>query len=128
MKVDVEFNPDKSLDFIITTDENENGLHMVYHISKPMKYGVDIWKQIRNTKTGNSHYEGSKMTERSGYNITVLFNENLGTSQHIRCCDGIIQFVMEIDRGNKTRYSLMSIKLPIEMCYDSLEKIISYVS
>ena len=89
-----------------------------------MKYGVDIWKQIRNGNTASSQYEGSKMSERIGYNIMVLFNEKLGTSQHIRYSDGILEFAIEIDRGDKTRYSLMSVKVPIENCFDALDKII----
>jgi hypothetical protein len=118
--VDVNFLDDGTLDLIIIQDV----LVITYHIPCPLKYGVDIWKQIRNGNTASSQYEGSKMSERIGYNIMVLFNEKLGTSQHIRYSDGILEFAIEIDRGDKTRYSLMSVKVPIENCFDALDKII----
>ena len=109
INVDVAFLEDGALQFII----KQGSLEMIYHISCPMKYGISIWQQLRNNST-----------EHSGYNLTVLFNEKLGTSQHIRSNARMIEFAIEMDRGDKTRYSLMSVKVPIEICYDSLDKII----
>ncbi len=121
INVDVVFLEDGTLNFII----KQNSLEMIYHISCPMKYGISIWQQIRDSKHGGLHYDGSKMADRTEYNITVLFNEKLGTSQHIRSNAGILEFAIEIDRGNKICYSLMSVKVPIETCYDSIDKIIA---
>jgi hypothetical protein len=125
MIVDIVFQSDNSCDFIIKSSQN-TVTEIIFHISSPLKYGVDIWKQIRNSKIGCTHYDGSKMTERTGYNIKVLFNEKLGTSQHIQCYDGILEFAIELDRGEKKRYSLLSIKVPLESCYNAIDKIIEY--
>jgi len=118
--IDVMFLEDGSLDVIIKQVQ----LSMLFHIATPLKYGVSIWRDIRDSKTGSNHYEGSKMLDRMGYNITVLFNENNGNYQYIRSKEGMLEFGMEEDRGNKSLYCKMSVEIPIDICYDVLNKII----
>ena len=120
--VDVMFLEDKKLDFLI----KQNDTMMIFHIACPLKYGIDIWKNVRNSKTGGIRYEGCKMSERQCYNITILFNEEKGICQYIRAEEGILEFGMEQERGNKTRYCKMSVKVPIENCYNALDKIIEH--
>ena len=117
--VDVVFITTGGLKFIIKKDL----LEIEFYISVPKKY-KDIWKQIRNSKNGSNHYQGSKMTARNGYNITVLFSETDDSEQYIKCIDGIVKFGIKLERAGATHYSLLTVKIPIESCYDAFDKII----
>lgn len=95
-----------------------------FHINNPNKYGFEIWQHLRNSKTGESRYDGARI-EKKGYNMTILFNDNYvnGTYHYIKSIDGILEMGIKHNHGNAKMY-FSTIKIPIEYCYDILDKII----
>jgi hypothetical protein len=122
--VDVKFTDSNKFIFII----KQGMLEMNFNIASPLKFGFAKWKDLRESYIDSAHYNGCKMSDRKGYNFTIYFNENNGNYQYIRCAEGIMEFGMEENRGNKELYCNMFFKIPIELCYNALDKIIEKYS
>jgi hypothetical protein len=122
--IDVVFHDSGKLAFII----KQGILEMNFIIACPKKYGIEKWKDLRDSKTGGIRYDGCKMNNRKGYNITVLYSEDNGNYQYIRCNEGIIEFAIEQNRDNREKSCLMFVKIPMEICYEAFDKIIEKYS
>jgi hypothetical protein len=97
-----------------------------FRINNPNKYGVEMWQHLRNSKTGESRYDGARI-EKKGYNITMLFSENYASNpasyHYIKSIDGIMELGIKTNYIDSQMYS-SSISIPIELFYNILDKII----
>ena len=87
-----------------------------FQINNPKKINIDTWKKIRYSK--------------NRYNLMIMFDEDykIGYYQYIKCFDGILE--MGIIYGHNIEGNVYSsiIKIPIEYCFNILDKIIIELS
>jgi hypothetical protein len=87
-----------------------------FQINNPKKINIDTWKKIRHSK--------------NRYNLMIIFDEDykIGYHQYIKCFDGILE--MGIIYGHNIEGKMYSsiIKIPIEYCFNILDKIIIELS
>jgi hypothetical protein len=97
-----------------------------FTINNPQKLGIDKWQQLRDSKTGRPRYDGARI-EQKGYNINILFEEDykIGYYQYIKSIDGMLEMGIIYGYNKEGQKYLSVIKIPIEYCYDMLDRIIT---
>jgi hypothetical protein len=121
--MDVTFLEDGSVEFIVSKDR----VSMLFRIAQPFKYGIDKWRLIRNGGTGEIRYEGCKMPSTPS-NMTLIFYESVKPSRYqwVRLFDGILELGIELERGDKKRYSKSSIQIPLPESFNAIDKLIDH--
>jgi len=100
-----------------------------FYINNLKKISIDTWQSLRDSKNGRLRYDNVKI-EQKGYNITIVIDEDykIGYYQYIKSIDGILEMGIIYGYNNEEQNYSSIIKIPIEYCYDILDKIIAELS